>query len=391
MTRREFGMSVGALSLGSQSAKGVGTAAPIDQNTVRRRGTGLRALDPARTSPGYTLFTIVLGDGTVYLTDLSGETIHSWRLPYPGQYAYLTERGTLFYNGKIPGDTFIAKAAFGNGVVLEADWNGRVLWEIRNANHHHDGRLLKNGNVLLLCAAELPEEVAAKVKGGMPGTEVNGKMWADYLLEVTKDGRTVWEWRTWEHLDPAEYPIPLIQNLRAEWTHGNAISELEDGNLLVSFRNISTVMKIDRRSGRVFWKLGAPAVSGQHAPVALPNGNILIFDNGPTRLDQTFPFSRVIEVDPATNEIVWQYQDANPQSFYSDRISNAQRLPNGNTLINEGMFGRFFEVTRSGEFVWEYVNPHFGPANEPPQRQNNRVFRAYRYTHEEVARARRAV
>jgi Arylsulfotransferase (ASST) len=186
----------------------------------------LRALDPARTSPGLTLFTPSPGDGSVWLINANGKPVHSWRLPYPGQYAYITEQGTLFFNGKIPGETFIAKAPFGCGVALEADWNGRILWEVRNPNHHHDGRLLKNGNVILLCAAELPEDVAARVKGGMPGTEVSGRMWADYLVEVTKEGRTVWEWRTWEHLDPAEYPILLVQNLRAEWTHGNSVIEL---------------------------------------------------------------------------------------------------------------------------------------------------------------------
>ena len=130
---------------------------------------------------------------------------------------------------------------------------------------------------------------------------------------------------------------------------------------------------------------------GSTPPVELTNGNLLMFDNGPTRLDQTFPFSRVIEVNPATKEIVWKYQDANPQAFYSDRISNAQRLPNGNTLINEGMFGRFFEVTPAGEVVWEYVNPYFGPASRPAQTQTNSVFRVYRYTEEEVAQARRVV
>jgi hypothetical protein len=138
---------------------------------------------------------------------------------------------------------------------------------------------------------------------------------------------------------------------RAEWTHGNAIIELPDGNLLVSFRNISTIIKIDRPSGRVVWKLGPPMLSGQHAPTPLPDGNLLIFDNGPHRLDQTFPFSSVIEINPATNEIVWKYQEAFPPSFYSDRISNAQRLLNDNTLINEGQFGRFFEVTPAGEVV----------------------------------------
>jgi hypothetical protein len=53
-------------------------------------------------------------------------------------------------------------------------------------------------------------------------------------VELTEDGKKVWEWRTWEHLDPVAYLIPLIQSERLEWAHGNAIAELADENLLVS-------------------------------------------------------------------------------------------------------------------------------------------------------------
>lgn len=101
-------------------------------------------------------------------------------------------------------------------------------------------------------------------------------------------------------------------------------------------------------------------------------------------MDETDPFSRVLEIDPATKSIVWKYQDPIPMNFFSPFISNARRLPNGNTLINEGMFGRFFEVTPAGEVVWEYVNPYFGG---PLNAQSNRVFRVYRYTAEEIAKA----
>lgn len=160
--------------------------------------------------------------------------------------------------------------------------------------------------------------------------------------------------------------------------------------VLLSFRNISTIIKIDRQTGAIVWKLGAPTVAGQHAPTPLPNGNMLIFDNGPHRLDNSLPFSRVIEVNPATKEIVWKYEEAIVSNFFSPRISNAQRLPNGNTLITDGWFGRLFEVTLQGDVVWEYVSPYFGPVNAAPQAQSNRVFRAYRYTGEEVARARTA-
>jgi len=195
----------------------------------------------------------------------------------------------------------------------------------------------------------------------------------------------VWEWRAWEHLDPEADGITFPQDGREEWTHGNAVIELASGNLMVSFRNISTVMEIERSTGQIIWKLGAPPLSGQHAPVELANGNILIFDNGPIRIDASLPYSRVIEVDRATKQIVWSYQEHPVEYFYSSRISNAQRLPNGNTLICEGVFGRLFEVTRDGELVWEYVSPYFGG---PPNAQANRVFRAYRYSPAEIERGR---
>jgi outer membrane protein assembly factor BamB len=360
----------------------------VEQNKLKRAGTGLRALDPERAWPGFTLFALYQSAGsTVYLIDLEGKVVHTWQMPYPAQYGRLTERGTLFYNGKTPetSDRFISGKPYKIGAVMEVDWHGHVLWEVKHPDHHHDGILLRNGNVLLLCLAQLPGELVSRVKGGMPGTEHNGEMYGDYLVEMTTDGRTVWEYRTWEHLDPETDCITAIQEPRDEWTHGNGLAELPNGDIVVSFRTISTVIIIDRKTGKIIWKLGAPPLCGQHAPTPLPNGNLLIFDNGPHRVDHPMPFSRVIEVDVATKQIVWKYQEKREYEFFSPRISNAQRLPNGNTLICEGDFGRFFEVTREGELVWEYVNPYFGG---PPNVQNNRVFRAYRYSAEEIARAR---
>jgi hypothetical protein len=193
--------------------------------------------------------------------------------------------------------------------------------------------------------------------------------------------------RSWEHLDPEIDRITAIQELRDVWANGNGLAELPNGDIVVSFRTISTIIIIERKTGAIIWKLGAPPLCGQHAPTPLANGNLLIFDNGPHRLDHPIPFSRVIEVEPATKRIVWEYREKRESDFFSPRISNAQRLPNGNTLICEGDFGRLFEVTVSGDIVWEYVNPYFGG---PPMAQNNRIFRAYRYSADEIARARAA-
>ncbi len=374
----------------AQPAASAPAAEGIEPITTKRRGVGFHGYDPGRAFPGFTLFApSAETNKTVFLIDLKGSVVHTWDMPYPpGSYGYLTDRGTLFYNGKIPNSTHIGRSAFQGGAVLEMDWKGRILWELKRPDHHHDGIRLSNGNVLLLCSMPLPDAVVPMVRGGRSGTEYdNGKMNGDYLVEMTTEGNVVWEWRAWEHLDPITDTITAVQDNRDEWTHGNGISEMPDGNILLSFRNISTVVMIDRRTGEIYWKLGAPPLSGQHAPYMLPNGHLLLFDNGPHRLDETLPFSRVLEIDPASKDIVWKFQERRTYNFFSARISNAQRLPNGNTLVNEGLFGRFFEVTAEGDVVWEYVNPYFGG---PPKMESNQVFRVYRYNADQIARAQAA-
>lgn len=378
--------------------------ATIEQNTLKRRRVGLIASNPKRAYPGFTLFApLFVQSRTVYLVDLQGEIVHTWNMPYsPGLSGYLTERGTLYYNGRSPEDNFLGRFPFKGGVALEADWNSKVLWEVRRSDHHHDGILLRNGNVLLDCFGQVPEEIARRVKGGMEESDLQsgqyrsrtktevGKMYSSYFAEVTPGGKTVWEWRTWEHLDPLEDGITEVQAPRTMWHQGNSVKELPDGDILASFRPTSTVVRISRETGKIVWKLGPPTIAGQHGPTLLENGNILIFDNGVHRLDESMPYSRVIEVDPATNQIVWKYQDKPAWNFFSPRMGYAQRLPNGNTLITESSFGRFFEVTKEGEIVWEYVNPFFGTPlfGGPEGSESNQVFRAYRYSAEEVARGR---
>ena len=82
----------------------------------------------------------------------------------------------------------------------------------------------------------------------------------------------------------------------------------------------------------------------------------MLFDNGCHRRGAP-SHSRIVEVDPETNEIGWEYQGTPNISFFSYNISSAERQPNGNTVICEGAPGRIFEVTAAGEIVWEYINP----------------------------------
>jgi hypothetical protein len=100
-------------------------------------------------------------------------------------------------------------------------------------------------------------------------------------------------------------------------------------------------------------------------------------------------YSRVLEIDPQTLDVVWEYRVDRPDTakgerkFFSWFISSAQRLPNGNTLIDEGADGRIFEVTQFGEIVWEYIwKTTEGPGSL--LQFGNAVYRAYRIPYDWV-------
>jgi outer membrane protein assembly factor BamB len=146
------------------------------------------------------------------------------------------------------------------------------------------------------------------------------------------------------------------------------------GNIFISYRSSDVIAVIDRDCGEIVWAWGPGVLDGQHKPHMLENGNILIFDNGTLR-----GYSRVIELNPLTMKIEWEYTSEIKKTFHSRYISSAQRLPNGNTLICEGSKGRLFEVTPEKDVVWDYINPH-GTENT-----RSNVYRCLRYSPEYAA------
>ena len=357
----------------------------IDDQT-RRRSTknGLTALDRERACPGYTLYAPMNGPGDVYLLSLDGEEVHHWAMPDPpGLYGYLLPNGNLFYGGKLRDemwDRFQSWKRFKGGVMMEVDWNGNKVWEHRDIDHHHDARRTESGGAIYLTVERVPEGLAAQVKGGNPVTGENG-MWADVIVEVDASGKRIWEWHAMEHLDPKR-DIITFNDSRDEWSHGNTVVPLSGDRVMFSFRNLSTIGIIDKGTGEIVWRLGGEALAQQHDPSLLSNGNILVYDNGSHSDHHPLPFSRVIEVDPKSNRTVWEYFDNPAYNFFSPYISGARRLPNGNTLITEGMFGRMFQVTPEGDIAWEYINPHYHEDTE--NAVVNRVFRATHYLPEEI-------
>jgi hypothetical protein len=120
-----------------------------------------------------------------------------------------------------------------------------------------------------------------------------------------------------------------------------------------------TIAIINPEQKQVVWAQSGPW-DAQHEPLLLPSGNMLLLDN----LGDNGT-SRILEFDPFSLTIAWEYPGATQADFYTQGCGSCRRLPNGNTLITETDFGRAFEVTQNKKIVWEYNNPYrTGPRNE---------------------------
>jgi hypothetical protein len=101
---------------------------------------------------------------------------------------------------------------------------------------------------------------------------------------------------------------PRVRGRREHWPLINSVYPLADGNILASLRSVSAVIIIDRGSGKVIWHLGPGTVAQQHCASELPDGSILLFDNGTFRTAESVTYSRVIEVDRQRKDITWEYR-----------------------------------------------------------------------------------
>ena len=107
------------------------------------------------------------------------------------------------------------------GAMLEADWEGNILWRHRVQWHHHDGRRTESGGTIYLALYRVPDDFEETVKGGIP-MEEGIDVWADELVEVDAEGNRVWSWLAHEHMD-VETEVLTFNHPRENWTHGNTV------------------------------------------------------------------------------------------------------------------------------------------------------------------------
>ena len=346
----------------------------LSDEETEPQDTGIKIYNPEKAWDGYNLYCI-RSAGAAYLMDNHGREVHRWtyRQNHISGYrhAVMNDHVIMLENG----DAVILKKKEG---LLRLSWDSVPLWEVE-LRTHHDVAQADDGSFYVLIN-ELHQHRGLDI-------------WFDVIVHLDADGREIGRWSTYEHLEEiiqALNPAPFLdtvldsalaqiphdgqrveslkQNIgnqyRYDYFHTNTITILpptplgerdrrfQAGNLLICFRNIDQIAVMEPDSGRILWSWGLGELQGPHHPTMLDNGHILVFNNGVKRIS-----SSIVELDPASGEIVWEYQADPPGSFYSFSRGSAQRLPNGNTLACVSDKAYAFEVTPEGETVWKWQNP----------------------------------
>lgn len=212
---------------------------------------------------------------------------------------------------------------------------------------HHDVIELDNGNFLTLSYTfrdiDYPDIGTAHVAG-------------DLIVEVTPDGEIVWEWDSFDHLDPQRRRLgfdevildPATLENAHDWTHGNGIVyDAASDTVLFSMRHQDWLVQIDRASGDILWRFGAEGdftlTQGtwpyhQHSPQWQADGSLLLYDNGLGNPDVPFPMqtSRAVHysIDTNTMEVTQEWEDS-AEDFMSIIAGDADRLPDGSILVTD--------------------------------------------------------
>lgn len=354
--------------------------AKVEAPRIRKRAA-LEVYKPELAFPGYTLLA-VSGSESVRLLNMQGAVVNTW--PVDVQRARLLPNCNLLVVHGSKWGIKQAKWQKQRKFVREYDWHDKLVWEYAaKSKAHHDIHRLENGNTLFLRFNRVPRKFPGRKEVLDPIRRV-GRIMSDSIVEISPAGELVWQWNFYDNFDlnqcgpgpcpPYLAPTDDPKRVKFDWSHMNTAAPLPEnrwyraghkdfkpGNLVILPRNWSTVFIVDRDSGKPVWEYSGPKndrIKGGHEanmiPESLPGaGNILIFDNGnpPGKLLRNGK-SRILEVNPINEEIVWSYRPG--LSFFSKAAGAAQRLPNGNTLISEDLPARILEITPSREIVWQY-------------------------------------
>ncbi len=301
--------------------------------------------------------------GVIYDMDGMPVWYYVHNMPVNGDAEYFEENGTILFS------SMSVMFSETTPVALLVNLAGETVWEgpaqpvnvIADTLYQHGVYHMPDGNWLTIRQTWHKD------------TNILG----DILIEMTPEFNELWSWNFFDYLTPDTTGWDPETTPVFDWTHINSIDyDPADDTVYANSRNLDSVFKIGRKDGDILWTLGSSGdftFTGQndspwflrsHGMEKLDNGNIIMFDNGDAGLR---PWSRAVEYEldetAKTAQIVWEYRGE--ESFFVSFWGDADRLPNGNTLISAANWdtnrnSHLFEADAEGHTVWDIEFPHHG-------------------------------
>jgi len=353
------------------------------QKTIHK--SGVTKHDQKQSSKGINIYN-PSNLSTAYLIDMSGNVIHTWSAKI--------NKNDFWHHIEMDNNGDLL-AIVNDSMLIRLDWDSNIKW-INKMRFHHDIAIAGNKDIYSLTRKDelvfifgLPVPIIDEyIVVLSPDGEIKDELSLFRLLK--KDipfGRVskIYRWiidpkNLWEEVKKMmkgrfnltlTKPFDIFHNNTIEIIDRNINGLCKKGDILISIRQLDLIGIVDVEKEELIWSWGPGNLSLQHHPTLLGNGNILIFDNG-----RKLKYSRIVELDPLTKEIVWEYKANSPYKFYSVGMGSSQRLPKGNTLITESGKGRVFEITRDGRTVWEFYSPEINAK----KRKRASIYRMMRIT-----------
>lgn len=322
------------------------------------RATGSNAgvvlRDPERATPGGSFYVSGHGPEAI-LIDPEGRPIHRWRFPFDraSKRPAVLPDSTFWRRAVLLPDGSVVALVQASG-LLRVDRDSRLLW-VSDSPAYNDLLVSEEGTVLTLA-----KELAADAEGPSRHLE-------DFLLELDLEtGREIRRWSLFRALERSPWAsyLPSPPYPDADVLHSNTVTAIPDpspshhpafvaGRLIVSLRQIDTIVVFDPATGEIVWARRGPWVR-QHDPALDGEGRLVVFDNQGGAEGR----SRVLRWDLERESIAWQFPPEGDPPLDSFEAGAIQVLPEDHLLVTESVRGRAFEVTPNGEIVWEFVNPH---------------------------------
>ena len=256
---------------------------------------------------------------------------------------------------------------WGEGKAMIVDQGYRKIAEVETGRGYkmdfHEFQLTDRGTALVLAYKIYRQDLRSVPKGKRRSLTMQ-----NIVQEIdVKTGKVLFHWDGNKHIAPRESydVVPDRPGFPYDYIHANSVREDTDGNLLLSARATHAVYKINRKTGKIMWRLGGKRSDFkmgkgarfrfQHDAERQPDGTITLYDNNadepvPNRVSRGIRLRLNMGAKRATLVRQWKY----PKPLLAASQGNMQTLPNNNVFVGWGGFiPNINEFSRGGAVQWE--------------------------------------